>query len=324
LLKKDLEEKKEDEKAAGPPPACLGPESEFSRFLDGPERLTVPSDEKERTKQTDKDPKLKATLAGKEFVPVKAEDIGVEAVDDYTLRIKLYQPAPFFLGLLAHQFFRVVPHKIIEQWGNDWTRLEHIVTSGAFKLSVHRPYDVLIVTRDPNNWDAANVKLDSIEFYPLDEQTTMMNLYKAGSVDALYNHTVPAAWFEQIRPFQAEYSLQPEIADEFYVMNVKKKPMDDLKVRQAFALAIDRVALAKFRKTLKPLIDMTPEGIFPKYEEARTKVYTEELAKKAVRSRNGRNASLTLIKPVSFLPMRGTRLTRSPTVLNVPTSRWTR
>jgi len=279
LLKKDLEEKNGDEQVVGPPAATLA-ESDFSRFLDSPERFTVPSDEKERTKLTDKDLKLKAALAGKEFVPVKAEDIGVEAVDDYTLRIKLYQPAPFFLGLLAHQFFRVVPHKVIEQWGNDWTRLEHIVTSGAFKLSVHRPYDVLIVTRDPNNWDAANVKLDSIEFYPLDEQTTMMNLYKAGSVDALYNHTVPAAWFEQIRPFQAEYSLQPEIACEFYVMNVKKKPMDDLKVRQAFALAVDRGALAKFRKTIKPLIDMTPEGIFPKYEEARTKVYTEELKKK--------------------------------------------
>ncbi len=50
--------------------------------------------------------------------------------------------------------------------------------------------------------------------------------------------------------------------------------MDNVKVRQAFALAIDREALAKFRKTLKPLVDMTPEGIFPKYEEARQKVYT--------------------------------------------------
>ena len=255
------------------------PDSEFHRFLDGPERLTVPTDKKELAAATDKDAKLKAALQGKEFVPVKAEDIGVEAVDDYTLRIKLYQPAPYFLGLLAHQFFRVVPQKIIEKYGNNWTRTENIVTSGAFKLAVHRPYDVLTVTRDPNNWDAANVKLDGIEFYPLDEQTTMMNLYKAGSVDGLYNHTVPAAWFDTIKQYTAEYSLQPEVADEFYVINVKKPPMDNLKVRQAFALAIDRVALAKFRKTLKPLVDMTPEGVFPKYEEAREKVYTEELKK---------------------------------------------
>ena len=183
------------------------------------------------------------------------------------------------LGLLAHQFFRVVPQKVIERWGNAWARPEHIVTSGIFKVSVHRPYDVLIVVRDPNNWDAARVKLDGIEFYPLDESTTMMNLYKAGRVDALYNHTVPAAWFEQVSQYKDEYLNHPEVATEFYVVNVKRPPMDNLKVRQAFALAIDRESLAKFRKTLKPLIDMTPEGIFPKYEEARTKIFTEELKK---------------------------------------------
>jgi len=211
------------------------------------------------------------------FVPVKAEDIGVEAVDDYTLRVKLYQPAPFFLGLLAHQLFRVLHQPTIEKFGTRWTDPANIVTSGAFKLSVHKPYDTLIVVRDPNNWDAANVKLDGIEFYPMDEQTTMMNLYKAGKVDALYNHTVPGAWIDVIRQFKDEYLLHPEVATEFYVMNVKKPPMDNLKVRQAFALAIDRNALAEYRKTIKPLTDMTPEGIFPKYEAARTKVYAEKL-----------------------------------------------
>ena len=62
-------------------------------------------------------------------------------------------------------------------------------------------------------------------------------------------------------------------------LSVKKPPMDNVKVRQAFALAIDRDALAKFRKTIKPLINFTPEGIFPKYEEARKKVFAEELKK---------------------------------------------
>jgi oligopeptide transport system substrate-binding protein len=282
LLKKDFGAKKEGEEIAvsGPTIGQFGPETDFHKYVTAPERLTVPSDAKEREKLAASDPHLKTSLTGKEFVPVKAEDIGVEAVDDYTFRLTLNQPAPYFLGLLAHQFFRVVHQATIEKFGNDWTRLPNIVTSGAFKLTVHRPYDVLAVTKDPNYWDAANVKLDGIEFYPLDEATTMMNLYKAGSVDALYNHTVPAAWFEQVSPFRAEYSLHPEIASEFYIINVKRKPMDDVKVRQAFALAVDRNALAKFRKTVKPLVDLTPEGIFPKYEEARERVYTEELKKK--------------------------------------------
>lgn len=278
LLKKDFAEPNPSVKAETAHDT-LGGDSEFHRFLDLPDRLTVPSDEKARNKLLYQDPKLKGALQGKELVPVKAEDIGIEAVDDYTLRIKLFQPAPYFIGLLGHQFFRVVPQKAIEKYGQAWSRAENIVTSGPFKIAYHRPYDVLKVVRDPNYWDAANVKLDGIEFYPLDEQTTMMNLYKAGRVDALYNHTVPAAWNETIREYRDEYLLFPEVATEFYVINVKRPPMDNVKVRQAFALAIDREALAKFRKTLKPLLDMTPEGIFPKYEEARQKIYAEELKK---------------------------------------------
>jgi oligopeptide transport system substrate-binding protein len=283
LLKKDFAEpdpNKMPETADAPVAAqhdTLGGDSEFHRFLDSPERLYVPSDAKERAKIFEKDAKLKAAVEGKELVAVKAEDIGIEAVDDYTVRIKLYQPAPFFLGLLAHQFFRVLPQKTIEKHGTDWVEAGNIVTSGAFKVSVYKPYDELIVVKDPNYWDAANVKLSGIEFYPLDEQTTMMNLYKSGRIDALYNHTVPGPWNDSIRKYKDEYLLHPEVATEFYVINVKKPPMDNVKVRQAFALAIDRVALAEFRRTIKPLTDMTPEGIFPKYEEARKKVYAEKL-----------------------------------------------
>lgn len=246
----------------------------------GDERQVVKGDEAERTTQLAANPKLKAAVEGKELVPVKAEDVGVEAVDDYTFRIKLYQPVPYFVGLLAHQVYRVIPQHVIEKYKKNWVRPENIVTSGAFKVKEHRPYDRVIVVKDENYWDAANVHLDGIEFYPLEEATTMMNLYKTGSVDALYNHIPPAAWLDEIKGvYKDEYMDQPEVATEFYVINVKKPPMDNVKVRQAFSLAIDRIALAKFRKTTKPLTDFTPEGIFPAYEEARKKVQDEELKK---------------------------------------------
>lgn len=274
LLKKDFEENS----MAVETHDTLGSASEFHKFMDSPERLWVKADEKERAEQLEANPKLKAAVEGKELVSVKAEDIGVEAVDDYTLRLKLYQPTPYFIGLLAHQLFRVIPRHIIEKYGKDWTRPENIVTSGAFKVSVHKPYDKLIVVKNPTYWDAANVHLDSIEFYPLDEATTMMNLYKTNDIYAIYNHTPPAAWLDQIKGINKdEYMDHPEVATEFYVINVKKPPMDNVKVRQAFALAIDRVSLARFRKVAKPLTDFTPEGIFPKYEEARKKVQAAKL-----------------------------------------------
>ena len=277
LLKKDFVES-----VAGAPEAAgdVGKgESDFHKFLDAPERLTIPTSEKEKAKLLESDPKLKAAVAGKELVPVQAEDIGVEAIDDFTLRIKLYQPAPYFLGLLGHQFFRVVDKNVVEKFGDRWSRPENIVTSGSFKVLAHRPYDELIAVKDPNNWDAANVKLDRLEFYPLDEQTTMMNLYKSGRVAALYNHTTPAPWFDEVSQFKDEYLLHPELASEYYAINVKKPPMDDQKVREAFALAIDRDDYVSLRRTYKPLVDFVPFGIFPQYEAAREKVYSEELKK---------------------------------------------
>lgn len=211
------------------------------------------------------------------FEPVKAENIGVEAVDDYTLRLTLYQPAPFFIGLLPHQFFRVVHQGTVETHKKEWTKPNNIVTSGSFKLIEHKPYDRIIVEKDPNNWDAANVKLNRIEFYPLEEATTMMNLYKANQVYAIYNHTAPAAWNDYLRQFKDEYLNLPEVANEYYTFNVKKAPTDNPKVRQAFALALDREALAKFRKTAKPLFNFVPEGILTKYDEVRTRVFADEL-----------------------------------------------
>ncbi len=211
------------------------------------------------------------------LVEAKAEDMGVEAIDDYTLRLTLYQPAPFFIGLIPHQFFRVVHQGTLEKFGKDWTKPKNIVTSGAFKLIDHKPYDKIVLQRDFNNWDFYNVKLEGIEFYPLEESTTMMNLYKANEVYGVYNHTVPAAWNEVVREFKDEYLNLPEVANEYYTFNVKKAPTDNVNVRKAFALAVDREALSKFRKTTKPLFNFVPEGILSKYDEARNKVFAEEL-----------------------------------------------
>ena len=276
LLAKDFAEKPIAEK----PRTAFGADTEFRGFIVAPERLTLNGDEKKRQKEIDANPKLKAALADAKFVPVTKNDIGVEAVDDYTVRIVLRQPAPFFLGLLAHQFFRFVPQQTIEKYGKNWSRAENIVTCGAFKVKEHKPYDKLVVVRDPNYWDAANVKLDGIEFLAVEDQTTTMNLYKAGAVDAIYNHTVPVSWIDEIKPYKDEYLNFPENSTAYYSMNMKKPPFDNLKVRQAFNLAIDKEGLAQFRKILKPLYYLTPDNSFPDYDKARRKV-SEELRQKA-------------------------------------------
>jgi oligopeptide transport system substrate-binding protein len=255
------------------------PDTAFHQFIHSPERLVLPSDEAARAEAVNDNPKLKAALAGKEFEPVTAEQMGVEAIDDFTFRITLTQSAPFFLGLMAHQFFHVVPQKVIEQYHEAWTRPENIVTGGPFKLKTWKPYHELVVVRDHNYWDAARVQLDEIDFYPMEDNPTIMNLYKAGEVEAVLNHTVPAAWLDMIRPLK-DYMDAPEMAISYFQINITKPPMNDVRVRKAFNMAVDKVALSKWRKVTKPLTAFTPEGVFPGYPQPKGDAFDPVKAKK--------------------------------------------
>jgi len=264
----------------GPIEGDITPDADtpFHRFMHSPNRVVLPGDEKGRDKALDANPKLKAAVAGKQFVPVKAEDVGVEAVDDYTLRITLIQPAPFFLSLMPHQFFRVVHQKTVEKFGNAWTEPQNIVTSGPFKLAAHRPYDRVVTVRDPMYWDAATVKLDGITFFALDDNTTIMNLYKAGEIDGMLNHSVPAPWLDLISPMK-DFMDGPEASIEFYLFNTTTGPTKDVRVRKALNMAIDKQALADWRH-VKPLTALTPEGIFPGYPQPKGDNFDPQKAKR--------------------------------------------
>ncbi|HEX5966323.1 MAG TPA: peptide ABC transporter substrate-binding protein, partial [Pyrinomonadaceae bacterium] len=292
LIAKDFDESTPAEPIGGSPLDSGGPEyaattetsqtehdAEFHKTLHTPQRLTLPGDEKARNKLLDATPKLKAAVAGKQFVPVTAEDIGVSAIDDYTVRISLVLPSPFFVGLLAHQVFRIVPKNVVEKYGAAWTQPQNIVTCGPFKVKTWQPYDKLVVERDPMYWDAAAVKLDEIHFYPMSDNPTIMNLYKVGEVDAVLNHTVPNAWLEVVKAKQ-DYMDGPEAAINYVLINVTNPPMDDVRVRKAFNYAVDKEAWAKWRKIVKPLTAFTPEGIFKDYPQPKGDQFNPEEARR--------------------------------------------
>ncbi|MEK6335050.1 MAG: peptide ABC transporter substrate-binding protein [Acidobacteriota bacterium] len=253
-------------------------DTDFHRFMHSPPRVVLPGDEKKRNKALDADPKLKAAIAGKQLVAVKAEDVGVEAVDNYTLRVSLAQQAPFFISLMPHQFFRVIHRGTVEQFHSSWTDPKHIVTSGPFKLEAWKPYDRIVVVRDPMNWDASKVKLDRIVFYMLVDNTTMLNLYKAGELDAMYNHTVPAAWLEVMGSMK-DFMDAPEAAIDYYRFNTTKGPTKDIRVRKALNMSLDKTALANWRH-VKPLTAFTPSGIFPGYPQPAGDPFDPEMAKR--------------------------------------------
>ncbi|MCA1575968.1 MAG: peptide ABC transporter substrate-binding protein [Acidobacteria bacterium] len=254
-------------------------DSAFHQAMHTPLRLTLPGDEKARTKLLNADAKIKEAVTGKELVPVKGEDIGVEAIDKYTLRISLTLPAPFFVGMLAHQVFRIVPRQVVEKYGNQWTQPAHIVTCGPFKVKTWQAYHTLVVERDPMYWDAATVKLDEIHFYPMSDNPTIMNQYKVGEVDAVLNHTVPNAWLDVVRT-KKDYMDGAEAAIEFIIMNTTKPPLNDVRVRKAFNMAIDKEAWATWRKIVKPLTAFTPSGIFHEYPQPKGDAFNPDEARR--------------------------------------------
>jgi oligopeptide transport system substrate-binding protein len=278
LLAKDFEENETPAALSEKPLDNAATSTPLSQLMHSPARLTLPGSEKSRTKILDSNAKLKAAVAGKDFVPIKGEDIGIEAVDKYVLRISLSQPAPYFLGLLAHQLFRVVNKKTIEQYGEQWTDPAHIVTSGAFKVKTWEPYNKLVVERDPMYWDAATVKLDEIHFYPMADNPSIMNLYKVGEIDAVLNHTVPNAWLDVVRT-KHDYMDAKEAVIDYLQINVTQPPMNDVRVRKAFNYAIDKNAWAAWRKIVKPLTAFTPEGIFPGYPQPKGDEFNPERAR---------------------------------------------
>jgi ABC-type oligopeptide transport system substrate-binding subunit len=225
-------------------------------------RFVVPADPDRRREVVT--PAMEAALKGTTPVPVRAEDVGIEAVDDRTVRIRTALPIPYLPGLMAHQFFRPVPREAVERHGDAWTRPGNIIVSGAYTLETWQPYDRIILVRNPRYWDAGRVRLERITFYAIQDQITMMNLYKAGEIDAVYNHTVPAAWYDRISPLK-DYMNAPEVTIEYYGFNVTRPPMNDVRVRKAFNHAIDKAALARLKRSAQPLTGFVPSGIFPGY-----------------------------------------------------------
>ena len=255
------------------------PDTPFHQVMHSPARVTLPGQEARRAKLVSANPKLQAALAGKELVKVKAEDVGVEAVDDYTVRISLSQPAPYFTGLLAHPFFRFVPRKVIEKHGRKWTDPAHIVGCGPFKLKSWKPYNEVLVERDPMYWDAGNVRLDEIRFYVSIDHPTTMNLYRVGSADAVINHSVPNAWLDVVRP-KKDFMDAAEAAITYLSINTTKPPMNNLLVRRAFNMAIDKSTYSKHKRTTKPLSAFTPTGIFVGYPQPKGDAFDPEQARK--------------------------------------------
>ena len=191
--------------------------------------------------------------------------VGVQAPDDSTFVVTLSSPTAYFLFLTAYYTFLPVPAAAVARWGAAWTEPGHLVVNGAFTLTRHRQGDRMEFARNERYWDAAHVKLEGIVAYAIDDLNTSTNLYKAGELDWNPSGNIPSPFIPYLRGF-ADYSTGEYQATYFYSVNTTRKPFDDVHVRRALNLAIDREAIARdlLKGTRRAWGRITPSG-YPGY-----------------------------------------------------------
>jgi ABC-type oligopeptide transport system substrate-binding subunit len=164
------------------------------------------------------------------------DKVGVEALDDHTLQVKLTSRQPWFVQQVAHHSFLAVHPATVEKYGNKWTEPENIVTDGPFELASWR-HDAELDLVKWDGWrNADEVKLERINGKMITEGTTALRAFQAGELDTS-GQGLPPVDIPRLKD-TPEYQQYPGLGTYYYGLNVKTVP--DVKQRRAMALAIDR------------------------------------------------------------------------------------
>jgi oligopeptide transport system substrate-binding protein len=136
-----------------------------------------------------------------------------------------------------------VPRWAIEAHGKDWVKPGKIVSNGAFRLTSWVPQRELVLERNPQHWDAANIRLQRVVFLPTDDVNTAYKQFLAGDSDWI--PTVPPAQLDGAKS-RPEYYVSPYLGTYYFRFNVTKAPVSDLRVRKALSMAVDRESLTRY------------------------------------------------------------------------------
>jgi ABC-type oligopeptide transport system substrate-binding subunit/DNA-binding SARP family transcriptional activator len=175
-----------------------------------------------------------------------SQAVGVFAPDNTTLVVELEHPAAYFLSLLG--FVCPVPRHIVEKMGDRWTEPENIVTNGPFLLkSGYRSKEIILV-RNPayhGSW-RGNVQEVHLILLPSQNWPMLLHLYQSGVLEALDLTTFPPESINDIRSkYAGEYLSCPDLLSYNLGFDVSRPPFNDLRIRRAFALAIDRECMVE-------------------------------------------------------------------------------
>ena len=171
----------------------------------------------------------------------KAEDVGVNVIDDNTLEIELEYPVPYFLDIMAWHLMLPIKADVVEKDPDGWSQnADTIISNGPFRVKEWKHNEYILLEKNPYYWDKDNVKIDNVKLVMIEDENTALTAYKTGKIDYMAN--IPAVQVPQLID-SGEAKVTDQLGTYFFDFNVNKKPFDDARVRKALSLAIDRQAL---------------------------------------------------------------------------------
>lgn len=184
--------------------------------------------------------------------------VGVQAVDDFTLRVKLREPVPYLPSLTRHYTWFPVPRHVVLQHGEmtdrftKWSTLDHLVGNGPFKIKKWRFHDFIETERNPHYWNAAAVGLNGIRFFPIENPYTETRAFLSGQLHTTYQ--LPSDLIRSVKKNNPQYLRQePYVGTTFIRLNTTRPALSDPRVRQALSLTLDR----------EQICEHIMEGFFP-------------------------------------------------------------
>ncbi len=173
------------------------------------------------------------------------DEVGVRALDEYTLRIELDHPAPLFLSILSTHAFYPSPQHITSKYPHWADKANpHYVTNGPFKLVEWKQSDHITLEKSETYWDSAHVKLDRIQMLLIEDENTELTMFDNGELDWAGSplSTLPLDAMPALIKTKRVTTF-PMAGVYFYILNTQDPLLKNVKLRRAFALAINRQEL---------------------------------------------------------------------------------
>lgn len=184
----------------------------------------------------------KAVKEGK----LSAAELGLQVLDSKTLVVELEYPNPYFLEIVTlSAFYPINRHVDLKnpQWPDKAS--EDFVSNGPFNLKTWDHHNRIVLKKNPSYWDNEAVKLDIVNLNMVEDQNTELSMFEEGELDwagSPFSLGLPSDAIPSLRKL-GKLTINPLEIVYIYIFNTKKIPFNNVKVRKAFAYAIDREAI---------------------------------------------------------------------------------